>query len=343
MSWEYAIRVLSMLYRFSCVVLCALGRGLWFLGRMLLLALMAIGKAIGIVAVKVLKVAFCEEFPDRPAASARRSSAAGRSGHTATGADMHRPAHSSFRKVMDPQLLAGGKVLVLGAGSVGSWTAYSLASVAPVLITLVDYDKVEPDNIAGGRTIYEASHCGMQKVLAAKSKIERDYPQSTVGAVAANVMDLTDDRLQSLTEGSLVVIAAIDDGKALFRVNRLMYPRNQVLYPGVHTGAHSGHIIITTPCVSACLECCLGVNSRDDIHTLHAEPGLSLDIRNISNYCAILALEIMYCKVTGQPIKRWDTSKNVIYIINKRERQSRYGPGVRLERAKSRPFCRICS
>jgi len=116
-----------------------------------------------------------------------------------------------------------------------------------------------------------------------------------------------------------------------------------MMYPAMHQGADSGHVILTIPGVSACLRCCLGLKSAGDIHTLHGEPGLGVDIKSLANLCVSLALEIIYSKATGRHIERWDLGKNIFYLANKRGPLSPDGPAVVLEAAQKRPGCQVCS
>jgi molybdopterin/thiamine biosynthesis adenylyltransferase len=299
----------------------------------------------------ILKTMFCHEVPNPAyysAISSRRrrvhrekSRVIRRRTSIRSPVKGHRRRPAAQPQVMDTSLLSGCRALVLGAGAVGGHVAYLLSTV--IDIELVDFDSVESKNIQGGRTIYESNQVGMRKVDAAKAKIERDYPYSKVNAYPYNIMDLKDEDLLLPARNSTVVINAVDDAKAMLRVNTLFYPVTEVLYVAMHSGAASGHIIITFPFVSACLSCSLRINSSEGIQTLHGEPGLGLDIRHVANQCATIALEIMYAKVTGQPIERWDINKNIFYFANKREPLSPDGPGVILQKARKLPGCPICS
>ena len=79
------------------------------------------------------------------------------------------------------------------------------------------------------------------------------------------------------------------------------------------------------------------------IHRLDSEPGSSWHIRNVAQQAAMIAIDIMYSKVTGEHISRWDTSKNLIYISNSRDDLNPDGPGMRFEGSRKRPDCRICN
>lgn len=245
--------------------------------------------------------------------------------------------------VLNTDVLDGGEVLIFGAGAVGGWVAYLLATIAKLIIHLMDFDKVEYQNTKAGRTIYIPGQVNQKKVYAAKSRIERDYPNSTIRPYPYNVMDIPDSELRRLARRVAIVINAIDDAVAMLRVNDLLYSITEVLYVALHAGAASGHVILTIPYVSACLRCSLGITSAADIHTLHGEPGLALDIKNVANQCATIALEIIHSKATGKPVERWDLTKNIIYFANRQGQLSPDGPGLRLQRADKRSGCSICS
>lgn len=264
------------------------------------------------------------------------------------GGDAHHGGAASasnapHNRVLNMQLLDQMEVLVLGAGAVGSYVAYFLATAAGMIIHLVDFDVVEHKHTQGGRTIYQPGQAHQKKVYAAKQRVEHDHPNSCVRPYPYNVMDMSDGFLCRLARRVALVINAIDYAPAMLRVNDLLYWLTEVLYVALHPGAASGHVIITVPYASACLRCSLDIASPGDIQTLHAEPGLGVDIRLIANHAATLALEIMFSKATARPIERWDITKNIFYFSNRREQLSPDGPGVHLQRAEKRQGCPICS
>jgi molybdopterin/thiamine biosynthesis adenylyltransferase len=226
----------------------------------------------------------------------------------------------------------------------GSHIVYTLAGTVPLVIDLIDPDKVDAKHTQGMRTIYTASQVNQKKVDAAKHRIESDYPNSVINPLSSNVMDIPEAELRALASRAMVIISAIDDPDGLLYINRTLYPVIEVLYPACHAAAATGHIIATIPFVSSCLRCAMDITSPTDITALHAEPGLGLDFRNIANQTAIIALEIMFSKATGRAIQRWDVTKNIFYFSNSMDPQlSPDGPGVHLQRAEKRPGCPICS
>lgn len=235
------------------------------------------------------------------------------------------------------------KVAVFGGGAVGGYVAYFLASFLPVNIRLADYDVVEGKHTKNGRTIYEAGHIGMKKVDAAKQKIERDYPKSKIIPIECNINDLTNQELHAIAQDVDLIINAVDDGDAMFKINDVCYAFTEILFVAMHSHAASGHAIITTPSTSPCLRCCMGVTSPDDINTLHGEPGDGIDIAMVAMQSVAIAIEIIRAKKTGSPIDKWDIRNSIFYFANRRDRLHPEGPGVVLERASKRSKCPICS
>lgn len=248
----------------------------------------------------------------------------------------------AHRDIISSALVGGSEILIFGAGAVGSYMARTLAAFG-VVINIVDFDIVDAKHTRNGRTIYEPAQVNKKKGFAAKYIIERDFPQTKVNPYIHNVMDIPDTELIRLARNAAVVINAIDDPTAMLRINDLLYAVTEVLYVAMHARAASGHIILTIPHMSACLRCSLDVNSSGDMRTLHGEAGSGLDIRTVANYGAVVATEIIRAKKTGLPIERWDITKNIFYLANKRDDLSPDGPGVHLEKAEKRPGCTICS
>jgi len=210
-------------------------------------------------------------------------------------------------------------------------------------MNVIDFGKVQSRHTRGGRTIYDSTQVGLKKVDAVKQKIERDFPGAKVNPYHYNVKEIPDTELRTMFSRSLVVILAIDDPAQILRVSDLAYPITEIVQVAMHTRAESGHIAISVPFVTPCLRCTLGVRGPQDIHRLDSEPANSLDIVTVAQLAAKIAIDIMYSKVTGQHITRWDTSKNLIYIANTRQELSPEGPGFRFEKSQRRPGCSICN
>ena len=246
-------------------------------------------------------------------------------------------------QVPELSALDGSEVVILGAGSVGSYVAYFMAGAFQAVVYLIDFDTVEAKNTQSGRSLYTPGSIGARKVYAAREFIESDFPHSKVVPLPYNIMEVPDGELIRLARRCGVVINAIDDPTAMLRVNALLYSRIQVLYPALHNGAKTGHIILTIPGKSACLRCSMEIEAPDEIQTLHGEPGSGLDIRNVANHCANLACQLMEAQNQKQDIEEWDLEKTIFYFSNARNHLSPDGPGILLQAAQKRAGCPVCS
>lgn len=241
----------------------------------------------------------------------------------------------------DIRQLAGGQLTVFGAGSLGSHLLYALGP-AGFTINVVDSGTVQPRHTPGGRTAYDATHVGLKKVSAIKEKMERNHPGTILRAYPYHTTEIPDSQIKIMVQGSLAVVVAIDDPEQIVRIADLVYPITELIQPAMHAKGESGHIAIIAPYTTPCLRCTLGVNDVEDIHRLDSEPAAGLDIATVAQLAARVILDIAYSRVTGRPITRWDTAKNLIYLSNTKDELSPDGPGLHFEESRKRPGCPVC-
>lgn len=238
--------------------------------------------------------------------------------------------------------LAGSELTVVGAGSVGSHLSYALGP-AGLSINSIDYKKVQLKHTRSARTVYDRTQIGLKKVYALKQKTERDFPGAKINPYPFNVTEIPDAELRTMFARSLAVILAIDDPTQMLRISDLAYPITEIVQVALHTRAESGHIAISIPFVTPCLRCTLDIQDAQEIHRLDGEPANSLDIVTVAQQAARIAVDIIYSKITGRHITRWDTSRNLIYIANTKQKLSPEGPGFRFESSQKLPGCSICN
>ncbi len=237
--------------------------------------------------------------------------------------------------------IIGAEVTMLGAGSVASHCAQPLGS-AQLRINCIDDKDVRPEHTQGGRTIYDPSQIGLRKVDALRAKVERNSPGATIIPYPYKTSAMSDADLLAIFVRSLVVIVAMDDPEEILRVARLAYPVTNLVQVALHARAASGHIALTIPFVTPCLACTLDISSARQIRRLDHEAANSWDIITVAQLAARTVIDLLYSKVTGQPITRWDITKNLIYIANTREELSPDGPGLSYECSQRRPGCLVC-
>lgn len=80
--------------------------------------------------------------------------------------ELERPAVSHIRQVdlFDPEKYREITITVIGAGNIGSHTALAIARMGISRIAVVDFDTVEPHNLASQN--YDLAHIGRKKVEA---------------------------------------------------------------------------------------------------------------------------------------------------------------------------------
>jgi hypothetical protein len=245
-------------------------------------------------------------------------------------------------ETFDIRKLTGNEVTVFGAGTVGSHFLYTIGP-ANLLINIIDCKKVQFKHTCNGRTIFDPTLVGLKKVYAIKQKIEHDFPGTKVNPYPYNTAEIPDIELKSMVARSLLGVVVIDDPEQMFRISDLVYPITDLIQVAMHTGAKSGHIALSAPFVTPCLRCTLNIEDSRDIHRLDSEPANSWDIMIVAQQAARIAIDIIYSKVTGQTVSRWDTSKNLIYISNTRQELSPDGPGMHFEGSQKRPGCPVCN
>ncbi|SCG40059.1 ThiF family adenylyltransferase [Micromonospora coxensis] len=102
--------------------------------------------------------------------------------------------------------LAHSTVLVIGAGGLGGGVLQSLLGLGVARVRIVDFDTVEPKNLAR-QFVYGAGEIGRSKVAAAAAWARRYAPQTVVEAVEQEVTDAATIRALG-ADVDLVVLAA---------------------------------------------------------------------------------------------------------------------------------------
>lgn len=97
------------------------------------------------------------------------------------------------------------KILIVGAGSVGSYVALTLAKMGISDLTVVDFDKVEPHNLPN--QFYKTTDIGRPKVEALKDII-KEFTNTEITAINDRIENyLTKDKIFD------IVILAVDNMK----------------------------------------------------------------------------------------------------------------------------------
>lgn len=114
------------------------------------------------------------------------------------------------------QRIRAGRVLIVGAGGLGSPAAYYLASAGVAHITLVDPDVVDLTNLQR-QILHTTARVGVPKALSGQTQLEAINPEVAVIALVERVHDA---RLAKLVPQHDVVLDCTDNFATRHAINR---------------------------------------------------------------------------------------------------------------------------
>ena len=142
------------------------------------------------------------------------------------------------------------RILVVGAGGLGSPVAFYLAAAGVGTIGLIDSDVVDLSNLQR-QVIHQTQDIGQPKVDSAKAKILALNPHV---AVETHYTRLGADNALDIIDGYDIVVDGVDNFPAKFLINDACYFRKK---PLVHGGIlrFDGRVFTILPGKSACYRC----------------------------------------------------------------------------------------
>ena len=142
------------------------------------------------------------------------------------------------------------RILVVGAGGLGSPVAFYLAAAGVGTIGLIDSDVVDLSNLQR-QVIHQTKDIGRPKVDSAKAKILALNPHV---AVETHYTRLGADNALDIIDGYDIVVDGVDNFPAKFLINDACYFRKK---PLVHGGIlrFDGRVFTILPGKSACYRC----------------------------------------------------------------------------------------
>ena len=148
--------------------------------------------------------------------------------------------------------LLAAKVLVIGAGGLGSGALPYLAAAGVGTIGVVDCDRVEPSNLQR-QVIHRTDRVGMEKALSAKQTLEALNPDVTVEARSLRV---TPDNILDLIAPYDFIIDGTDRFETKFLINDACVLSRK---PYSHAGVvrFGGQAMTYVPDRGPCLRCLL--------------------------------------------------------------------------------------
>ena len=283
--------------------------------------------------------------------------------------------YSRSRGILESSLLENRRVAVVGLGSGGSHVVIELAKAGVGKFVLVDYDRIELQNII--RHVCGLSDLGRLKINAMRDRILEKNPYAEVEIYNTNINDLEEAR--KILKGCDIVIAATDNIQSRFNINTLSLELGiPTLYGSCAVRAAGGQVVRVRPKVSPCFSC-VYVDAAmeaiqeemtsfrqarkayppyvgDDEVEASIQVGLSSDIVPIANMLVTLALvELCRGKDSALATLEKDLDASFYMWANRREQEyagyaadsfHRFDQPAILRwypmRSKRRPDCKIC-
>jgi len=166
--------------------------------------------------------------------------------------------------------LKSAKVLVAGAGGIGSVATIYLAAAGIGHIVIVDKDRVDITNL-NRQIVHWEEDIGKFKAISAAEKLRRMNSDIHVEGV---VEEIKEDNVEALLEGVDVVIDALDNYETRFLLNKAIVKKGIAMVHGAVYG-FEGQIMTIVPGKTACLRCLYkDVKSRNFIPVLGIAPAV---------------------------------------------------------------------
>lgn len=146
--------------------------------------------------------------------------------------------------------LKRARVVVCGAGGLGSPVAIYLAAAGVGTITIVDHDRVSLSNL-NRQVLHGEGDMGRSKVASAKAALGRLNSQVVVNSRAEAV---TASNVHALVDGHDVIIDAVDNVETRHLLNRAALDLGIPFIHGAVNG-FEGRILTIVPGRSTCLRC----------------------------------------------------------------------------------------
>ncbi|KAA9012840.1 ThiF family adenylyltransferase [Niallia endozanthoxylica] len=227
-------------------------------------------------------------------------------------------------------------VLIVGAGSVGSYIAEQFARNGVECFIFIDPDSVELTNLS--RTMYTLHDIGMSKVSALSRRLMNINPAVQIEGYAIRIEDFQTHEFSQVVERADLIIAATDDMNTQYHINRFSYAKDKAcLFVGLYNGAKGGEVIMTIPEVTACYRCAAPnrINGARDTDygtgRLNGVVAINSDIHHVSSAGVKLGLAILSCNSKGLELRNFLMKlleKNYSYLTMSMEDNYLYFPRI---------------
>ena len=167
------------------------------------------------------------------------------------------------------------KILLVGAGSLGSYVGFELVRNGVKCIRIYDSDKLEIENIM--RWPYSGLGCNAYKAYVLKAMLNLIHPEVNVDAVD---QDINAETLQDEGHNVDLIIFTIGNSDSQLEFNRVLKSMNSdvpVIFAWLEAGGRFSHLLAVNYKMPGCFECLFTgqdgnlVNNRSTIESIDAE------------------------------------------------------------------------
>ena len=154
--------------------------------------------------------------------------------------------------IQGQERLRCARVLIVGAGGLGSPVALYLAAAGIGQLTLVDHDEVDLSNLQR-QILHDTASLGQAKVDSASLRVTAINPHVTVKAIAAKA---DQELLASLIDDHDLVVDCTDNFSIRFQINQITWLQKTPLVSGAAIG-WEGHVSVFDANIpdSPCYQC----------------------------------------------------------------------------------------
>lgn len=146
--------------------------------------------------------------------------------------------------------LKGAKILIAGAGGLGSPIATYLAMAGVGRIVIVDNDVVEISNL-NRQTLHWTADVGRKKTVSAEEKLRTMNPYIEVETISRTI---DEKNVNDIVGDVDLIVDALDNFATRYHLNSVAVKRNIPFIYGAVRGFH-GHVMTVIPNQTACLRC----------------------------------------------------------------------------------------
>ncbi len=166
--------------------------------------------------------------------------------------------------------LKSSRVLIAGAGGLGSSVAFYLAAAGVGYLRLVDYDQVERSNL-NRQILHWDQDIQRPKVLSAQEKLQSLNPDIRIEALQTKI---SEENLPQLLQDCHLIVDALDNFVTRYVINKYALSSDLPLFHGAISG-FEGEITTMIPDQTACLRCRYrGFVPEDTFPVLGTVPGI---------------------------------------------------------------------